>query len=92
MSWLPTSWSRIQSNPGVVVRFLADNLDGVFIAPTVRGPQAEEDRSNHIGASIFKGLVHLQRGMGNVIDDTDCEMVFGLILAPFVKTALPWPG
>jgi len=73
---------------GVVVRLLADDLDGVLVGPDrAVGPQAEKDGPHDVvrlDVQLFNG----QGQVGDVIDDADGEVVPGPVLGQLVEDGL----
>jgi len=63
---------------GIVVGFLTDNLDGVFVgADGTIGAEAVEQGANGTGSFGVEVVVPIEGGMGDIVDDTTNEVVLG---------------
>ena len=77
---------------GVVVGVLADDLDGVLVgAHGAVGAEAEEQRADGLRLR-WRSSGRRQRGVGDIVDDADGEVILRLGLASSSKTALTMAG
>jgi len=61
----------------VEIGVLTNNLDAVFVcADRAIGTKPEKYRARDLGALYFKRLVLFETGMGNIVMDTNCEVIF----------------
>ena len=73
---------------GKVFCFLTDDLDRVFIRTDgAVCTQAVEHRLDNILAKDLKTWVPIKIGMGDIVVDTNCEVLFGFILAHLIENA-----